>query len=172
MPPKDPSQQTSNLILAGQIERVFKEAVGIANQSQHDRQTLPLHQTATTSSSAVIDVDKADHENDDANAGRTVAAPINISKDARIAANRAANISVLMLGALAADAKIMDVPSNFGGNNNKFQSANMINADNVFSALNKAGFGHLVDPCKKAIFEEVDTSDNTVLGIRRQRGQV
>ena len=166
MPPKDPSQQTSNLILAGQIERVFKEAVGIANQSQHDRQTLPLHQSTTTG--GVIDVD---HEND-ANAGRTVAPPINISKDARIAANRAANISVLMLGALAADAKIMDVPSNFGGNNNKFQSANMINADNVFSALNKAGFSHLVDPCKKAIFEEVDASDNTVLGIRRQRGQV
>ncbi|WP_373520708.1 hypothetical protein, partial [Aquiflexum sp.] len=39
---------------------------------------------------------------------------------------------------------------------NKFQSANLINVDNVLAALTKAGFGHLVGPCKKAVLEDVD----------------
>jgi hypothetical protein len=165
---KDVSQQTTNLLGPGTVERVFKDACVTANQAQHDREQFFSNR----------------HNNNTDEATPTVAATsINVSKDGRIAVNRVANISVLMLGALAADAKIMDVPSNFGNGNlsgksktffgSLMSSSNtVINADNVFSALNKAGFGHLIDPCKKAIFEEVDTSDTAVLGVRRARGQV
>ena len=163
---KDISQQTTNLLGPGTVERVFKDSVNTANQAQHDREQSFKNSGGDAAAAAQ----------------QQAATGINVSRDGRVAANRAANISVLMLGALAADSKIMDVPSNFqqqgSGRTKTFLSSLMsssntvINADNVFSALTKAGFPHLVEPCKKAIFEDTDTSDATVLGVRRARGQV
>lgn len=195
MTTKDTSQLATNLLGANAVERIFRDAANTANLSQIERENRFGTSTASTNSNNnnkdkdddVLSVTSsaATHNNNQQQqtSGATAAAhsTMTIAKDARIAANRAANISVLMLGALAADAKIMEAPSNFnrsgnhsGKNNNNtlfgsIASNSIINADNVFSALNKAGFGHLVDSCKKAVLEDVDNSEETILGVRRQR---
>src|SRR3989338_2557196 len=70
---KDVSQQTTNLLGPGTVERIFKDAVVTANQAQHDRENNI-------------------RGSNDGDAAPQQATAMNISKDGRIAANRAANI--------------------------------------------------------------------------------
>ena len=169
MPPKAARAVVVNSQLpATTVERLFRDAVVDASVAAAPR-AVAAHN---------VDVD------DDAAAGSAATAVMGLSRDARVAANRAANVAVLMMATLAADARLMEAPpivarragvaGRTGAANGASSAATSsalagtVTTSNVLAALGRAGFPHLVARCRAAILEG-DADEVVVTGTRRER---